>query len=71
MQVVPKTRQEKYGITVDLNKDAFKDLSEGKYTLSLYVGDELYRENIIWNKIVTINCIEEEDEAEVDYEYFQ
>lgn len=68
LQVVPKTRQEKYGITVDLNKGAFDVLKEGKYTLNLIVGDALYRESIVWDNIVTLNCIEEEDEAEVDYE---
>eukprot|EP01084_Bolivina_argentea_P132894 234512_1 len=68
LQVTPKTRQEKYGITIDMNKAAFKPLSEGKYTLNLIVGDALYKESILWNNIVTITCIEEEDEAEKDYE---
>ena len=66
LQIVPN-KTGKYGITIDLNKDAFSE-DPRAYKLSLYVGDELYRESIIWDNITGINCIEEEDEAEVDYE---
>eukprot|EP00484_Ammonia_sp_Unknown_P019856 CAMPEP_0197024344 /NCGR_PEP_ID=MMETSP1384-20130603/4895_1 /TAXON_ID=29189 /ORGANISM="Ammonia sp." /LENGTH=670 /DNA_ID=CAMNT_0042452709 /DNA_START=29 /DNA_END=2038 /DNA_ORIENTATION=- len=69
LQVVPKTRQDKYGITIDLGKEAFAALNnEGQYTLNLIVADALYRKSLIWSNILKINCIEEEDEAEVDYE---
>eukprot|EP01083_Nonionella_stella_P098457 276892_1 len=68
LQIVPKTRQEKYGITIDLNKASFGVLTEGRYSLNLIVGDELYGESLIWREIVSLNCIEEEDEAEEDYE---
>merc|ERR1712176_1722535 len=69
LQIAPKTRQEKYGLTVDVNKAAFDSLREGKYFLNLVVADALYENGgIIWQNIVFLNCIEEEDEAEVDYE---
>merc|ERR1719356_131639 len=68
LQMVPKTRQEKFMLTVDLNKNSFSALKEGKYTVDLIIGDALFREAMIWKGIVALECIEEEDEAEKDYE---
>jgi len=68
LTMVPKTRQEKWALTIDLNKNAFRALKEGKYTLDVVIGDALFREAVVWKGIVAIECIEEEDEVEVDYE---
>jgi len=68
LSMVPKTRQEKWALTIDLNKNAFGALKEGKYSVNVVIGDALYREAVVWKGIVDIECIEEEDEAEVDYE---
>jgi len=67
-QIVPKTRQDKYGLTIDVNKASFAALAEGQYSVNLIIGDALFGQTVVWQHIVTLNCFEEEDEAEIDYE---
>lgn len=77
LQVIPKKRQEKYQIMVDVNKHPFKkkfginvngnDIN--KYRVNLLIGDALYAKSIVWSNILSIDCaIEEDDEDVEDYE---
>jgi len=68
LQIPPKTRQEKYVLTIDLNKNAFSALKEGRYSVDVIIGDALFRGTTVWRGVVAVECIEEEEEAEVDYE---
>eukprot|EP00485_Elphidium_margaritaceum_P012833 CAMPEP_0202713118 /NCGR_PEP_ID=MMETSP1385-20130828/50036_1 /ASSEMBLY_ACC=CAM_ASM_000861 /TAXON_ID=933848 /ORGANISM="Elphidium margaritaceum" /LENGTH=729 /DNA_ID=CAMNT_0049373367 /DNA_START=38 /DNA_END=2227 /DNA_ORIENTATION=- len=70
LQMTPKARQQKYALTIDLNKEVFAALrAEGTYSVNVVIGDALYRECVTWTQVVRIACIEEEEDAVDEHDY--
>lgn len=69
-QVVPRRRQEKYSLSIDISKKTYNVLKEGRYSVNLVLSDALYENGgIVWKNVVSFDAFEEEEEmVEKDYE---